>query len=158
MRKDTRARMIDSILVVCTGNICRSPLGEALLRAGLAPSQIRVGSAGIGALDGHPADETTRAVARANGLDLEAHVARQFTAQLGQAHSLILAMAPAHRRAITRDAPELSGRIMLFDHWTGAEGVPDPYRHARAVHEAAFARIATATTAWIGRLNPAVQP
>ena len=144
--------MINSILVVCTGNICRSPLGEALLRAGLAPSEIRVGSAGIGALDGYPADPVTREVARAHGVDLDAHVARQFTAQLGQDHSLILAMERLHRRAILEVAPQLSGRIMLFDHWTEGQGVPDPHKRERAFHDYTFTLIDAAARAWTQRL------
>ena len=145
-------RMIDSVLTVCTGNICRSPLGAALLRAGLGTDRMRIASAGIGARAGAPAYTTTLEIARANGLDLEDHVARQFTASLGQKHSLILAMNTGHRHAMMETAPQLSGRIMLFDHWTGAAGIPDPYGHARAIHEDVFARLEMAAQAWTQRL------
>ncbi|MBR2657094.1 MAG: hypothetical protein IKD58_11525 [Loktanella sp.] len=59
--------VFDSILVVCVGNICRSPLGERLLATKIAERglDIRVASAGIAALEGHGADEDATAVAAA---------------------------------------------------------------------------------------------
>lgn len=144
--------MVRSILVVCVGNICRSPLGERLLRAALPG--IKISSAGLGALAGAPADPMARDVAAAHGVSLEGHVARQFTPALGQSSDLILVMAPGHRREIARIAPQLSGRVLLFDQWTGGQGIPDPYRKPRAVHEDVFARIAAGAEAWSRRLAP----
>src|SRR3989338_2222591 len=118
--------MIRSVLVVCVGNICRSPVGERLLQT-LAP-QIAVTSAGLGAFVGQPADATASEVAAAYGLDLRGHAARQFTPALGQAADLILVMEPGHKAQISRDTPQLSGKTMLFDHWSGANGIADPYR------------------------------
>lgn len=143
--------MIRSVLVVCVGNICRSPLGERMLREALPGLDIR--SAGLAALIGQAADEVTQVVAAEHGLALDGHVARQFTPELGKASDLILAMEPGHRREIARQAPELSGRTMLFDQWTGGHGIPDPYRKSRAVHEEVHARIAAAADAWARRLE-----
>lgn len=142
--------MIRSVLVVCVGNICRSPLGERILRATLPGIDVR--SAGIAALVGHAADEMTQTIAAEHGLALDHHVARQFTSELGKASDLILVMEPGHRREITRRAPELSGRTMLFDHWTGGKGIADPYRKSRTVHEEVHAQIAAAADAWARRL------
>ncbi|MBP6133345.1 MAG: low molecular weight phosphotyrosine protein phosphatase, partial [Thauera sp.] len=76
--------MFDKILTLCTGNICRSPLAEFLLRDRLAARgrAATVASAGIGALVGHPADETTQRVALRHGIDLSPHVARQLTPEI----------------------------------------------------------------------------
>lgn len=147
---------VGKVLVVCVGNICRSPVGERILAAELANrgAGIAVSSAGIGALVGHGADETAHEVARERGLSLDGHVARQFTRDLGQAQELILVMEPGHRREIGRVAPDLSGRVMLFDHWAGGEGIPDPYRQPRAFHADVFARIAVAARGWADRLAP----
>lgn len=149
--------MIRSVLVVCVGNICRSPVGERLLAARLQSrgAAIAVTSAGIGALVGHPADETASEVAAAQGLSLDGHIARQFTRTLGMEHDLILTMEPGHRREIINAAPDLSGRVMLFDHWQGGVGLADPYRQPRAVHERIFAQIDAAGTAWAAKLAPA---
>lgn len=148
----TAKAMFRSVLVVCVGNICRSPLGERLLAAKLP--ELTVGSAGIGALIGHPADETMSAVAAAAGISLAGHRARQFTAPLGAGFDLILAMELGHRRAIQSQAPQLSGRVMLFDQWTGRRGIADPYRQKTAFHEQIFTEISAAADAWAARLAP----
>jgi protein-tyrosine phosphatase len=144
--------MIGSVLVVCTGNICRSPAGERAL-ARLCPG-LPVTSAGLGALVGNPADPvTTEAAMRHFALDLSGHVARQFSTELGLAHDLILVMEPHHRADIQRGWPQLSGRVMLFDHWTGAKGVEDPYRRPPEVHARALTDILRAAEAWAPRLT-----
>ena len=72
--------MFDSILVVCTGNICRSPIGERFLRKVL-PNK-RIDSAGTGALIVHAADESAIKIAVKHGISLEGHKGRQFTASI----------------------------------------------------------------------------
>lgn len=140
--------MISSILVVCVGNICRSPVGERLLSAALKDSGITVSSAGLGALVGEGADTRAAEVAARDGLSLEGHVARQFTPALGRENDLILVMEPGHRSAIARQAPELSGRCLLFDQWTGARGIADPYRKSVEFHESVFSALKEASEAW----------
>lgn len=149
------AGLFSSVLVVCVGNICRSPVGERLLTAELAAraSDITVSSAGIAALVGHGADDLAAAVAAENGVSLEGHVARQFSRELGAAHALILVMEQGHRREIIAAAPDLSGRVMLFDHWTGGKGIADPYRRSRQFHEEVFAQIQKAASTWADKLK-----
>lgn len=142
--------VIRNILVVCVGNICRSPLGERLLQHG-AP-HLRVTSAGIGALVGSAADQIANDVAGTHGVSLDGHIARQFTAELGQAADLILVMEPGHKAQIARDTPQLSGKTMLFDHWSGAVGIADPYRRSAEFHELVFQKVESAAAGWIKRL------
>lgn len=144
--------MFNSILVVCVGNICRSPVGERLLRQALPA--LEVTSAGINALVGKPADKTASAVAAAHDLSLHGHVARQFTASLGAEHDLILVMEPGHKREIARMAPQLAGRVMLFDKWTGETGIADPYLRSAEFHEKIFVALSEAAEAWARRLAP----
>lgn len=139
------------ILIVCMGNICRSPVAERLL-AVTQEAGLQVSSAGMGALVGHPADALAAEVAASNGVSLNGHVARQFNPALGREQDLILVMDPDFRTAIAADAPELLGRVMLYDHWSGGTGIPDPHGHSRAFHEHVFTRIAQATQAWSGSL------
>ena len=147
--------MIDSILVVCVGNICRSPLGAQLLTVKLAQANqtVLIGSAGIGAMVGKRADSVVAELAQANGISLQGHIARQFTSEMAAQHSLVLVMEPKHRQHILQKAPQLAGRIMLFDHWTGARGISDPYRGSRELHEAVYKRIEEAASAWTARLT-----
>lgn len=72
--------MFDSILIVCVGNICRSPIGERLLKE-LLPSKV-VSSAGISALVGNSADEKAASVANKYGVSLDGHIAQQLTAEM----------------------------------------------------------------------------
>lgn len=147
--------LIGSILVVCVGNICRSPLGARLLTTKLAAAglDISVSSAGIAALEGHGADDDAARTASGQGVSLEGHVARQFTHQLGSDHALILVMEPGHKTSIVNSAPDLSGRILLFDQWTKAKGIPDPYRKSAPFHAEVFAQIDAAATAWVTKLQ-----
>ena len=148
--------MIASVLVVCTGNICRSPAGERMI-ARLCPG-LRVGSAGLGALVGEPADPTTsEAAVQHFGLDLTGHVARQFTPEMGLAHDLLLVMDAGHRAAIRDTWPQLSGRVMLFDRWTDATGIDDPFRRSPDVHVRVLSDIDRAARAWAPRLVPQVR-
>lgn len=149
--------MFRSVLVVCVGNICRSPVGERLLSTRLQDlgADVIVSSAGIGALVGNPADETAAAVAAAHGIQLDGHSARQFSRQLGLDHDLILTMEPGHRREINKAAPDFSGRVMLFDHWQGGKGIADPYNLSRQFHEEVFALINAAGTAWASKIAAA---
>lgn len=146
--------MVPSILVVCVGNICRSPIAERLLAAKLAErgSSIRIASAGLAAVTGHAADADAMLAASAQGVSLDGHVARQFTYALGAEHALILVMESGHRRDILKTAPDLFGRIMLFDHWTGGTGIADPYRRGVQFHQDIAAQIDAAATVWVDRL------
>ncbi len=140
----------DSILVVCIGNICRSPTAERLLKQALPHKTIS--SAGISALAGHAADDTATAVADQNGVSLEGHVARQLTRELCQQHDLILVMEQQHIDAVTRIAPEVRGKTMLYGHWIKRD-IPDPYRQSREAFEFTYDLLADATQAWAQRLK-----
>lgn len=147
--------VFESILVVCVGNICRSPAGARLLDSKLAEAglDITVSSAGIAAMEGHGADAAAAEVAKGRGISLDGHVARQFSHQIGSDHALILVMEPGHKNSIIKSAPDLSGRIMLFDQWTGAKGIPDPYRRSLAFHAEVFALIEAAAVGWVDKLK-----
>lgn len=96
-----------SIVTVCTGNICRSPLAEQLLRAGLARfPEVRVSSAGTDALVDHPMTEQSQALAAEFGADdAHLHRARALTADHLREADLVLALSREHRRAIVEMLP-----------------------------------------------------
>jgi protein-tyrosine phosphatase len=103
-----------SIIVVCTGNVCRSPIAEGLLRSILqarfgdaAPS---VASAGTAGWVGSGADPDSIRTASELGIDISAHRARQLRADEIRSARLVLAMAGEHREAAARSVPE-AGRV-----------------------------------------------
>ncbi len=135
--------MFSNILVVCVGNICRSPTGERVLQQ-LLPNKT-ISSAGIAVeksrLTGKPADETATLIASEKGFSLENHQAQQLTAQLCAKQDLILVMEQGHIDALTKIVPEARGKTMLFGHWMNAASIPDPFRQSREAFDHAFSLI-----------------
>ena len=125
-----------SVLMVCTGNICRSPTAEGVLRQrlherGLA-ERVRVDSAGIqGWHAGEAPDERSQAHARRRGYDLSAQRARALRALDFEQADLILAMDRGHLQVLEQRCPAgLQRKLgLLLDHAPGLAGgdVPDPY-------------------------------
>lgn len=142
--------MIDSILTICTGNICRSPFAEAVLREKLPGKN--VSSAGIGALVGHPADDTAQEVAAALGYDLSGHVGRQISGDMLRSVDLVLAMDLTHLNWLHGQSPESRGKIFLLGRWADEAEVVDPYRRARDVFERVFDQIVAYSEDWAQRL------
>lgn len=142
------------ILVVCVGNICRSPMGEYLLRQKLAHRpDITVESAGIGALVDKPADDTALALLQEHGIDASEHKARQATESLLAKADVILAMESGHLRQLHKTAPQIRGKAFLLGKWNDDLEVPDPYRQQRPAFEHAYKLIDQATSAWLKYLD-----
>jgi protein-tyrosine phosphatase len=117
------------ILVVCTGNVCRSPLGEFLLREELRDVPAEVASRGTRALRDQPPPQETIGVARSLGIpavSISQHRGRQLReADLAEA-DLVLAMAREHRRAVVELSPaHVRATFLLREIGRLAEGVPD---------------------------------
>jgi len=143
--------MFNSILVICTGNICRSPIGERMLRRGL-PNKL-VDSAGVGALVGHEADFSAARIAENHGLSLLGHKGTQFTSLLAKQYDLLLVMENVHLEEVTRIAPEARGKTMLFGYWMDGKEIPDPYRKSDEAFESVYKLIEQASGFWIERLG-----
>nr|WP_113867735.1 protein tyrosine phosphatase [Brenneria salicis]NMN92150.1 protein-tyrosine phosphatase [Brenneria salicis ATCC 15712 = DSM 30166]RBP61140.1 protein-tyrosine phosphatase [Brenneria salicis ATCC 15712 = DSM 30166]RLM28708.1 protein tyrosine phosphatase [Brenneria salicis ATCC 15712 = DSM 30166] len=143
--------MFDSILVVCVGNICRSPTGERLLKQVL-PAK-RIASAGLGALVGKPADNTAAEVAGERGLSLEGHSAQQLTSSLCRQYDLILVMEKGHIDAVGKIAPEVRGKTMLFGHWLNQQEIADPYRKSREAFEFVYSQLEQSAQKWAQALS-----
>jgi protein-tyrosine phosphatase len=130
--------MIDRVLVVCVGNICRSPMAEGLLRSRLGSRPgVAVGSAGLVALVGERADPMAQLLMRERGIDIGGHRARQLTPELAAAHDLVLVMEEELERAVVDLAPAARGRVHRLGRF-GRFDVPDPYQRDRSAFEEAL--------------------
>jgi protein-tyrosine phosphatase len=134
--------MFGRILVVCVGNVCRSPMAAALLARRLSARSpaVAVESAGISALVGRPADPIAVELMRERGLDISSHRARQLTEALVLSADLVVVMEQGHVRAIEAAFPRARGRVHRLGRWGGFD-VPDPHRQPRAAFEHALERI-----------------
>ena len=146
--------MFNKILVVCVGNICRSPSGERILQVKLPNKQIA--SAGVGTaksgLVSKPADKMAAEVALDHGYSLDGHQAQQVTSELCRGYDLILVMEKGHIDAVTRIAPEARGKTMLFGQWIGQQDIPDPYRQSKEAFDHAYELIEKAADAWAKKI------
>lgn len=105
-----------SILTVCTGNICRSPLAAHLLAAHLQEiPEISVSSAGTHALVGEPMFDVTQKMASSYGVEnIDSHRARQITEKILDSSDLILAMTRDHRRAVVELSPRVTRKVFTI--------------------------------------------
>ncbi|MDD1782459.1 low molecular weight phosphotyrosine protein phosphatase [Enterovibrio sp. ZSDZ35] len=146
--------MFQKILVVCVGNICRSPTGEYLLK-NLLPNK-QVDSAGIASeiskLVGKPADSMATTVAAEHGIDLTPHGSRQLTEAMAAEYDLILVMEKGHIDAVCSIAPAARGKTMLFGQWVGQKEIPDPYRQSREAFDFAWSILEESAAAWAKKL------
>lgn len=147
--------MFNNILIVCVGNICRSPTGERALKRILPAKNIT--SAGIAAeksrLIGKGADDMALQIASRYELDLNGHQSQQLTTELCRSSDLILAMEKKHIDAISQIAPEARGKTMLFGQWLGGIEIPDPYRQSQEAFEHVYQLIDKAASEWAKKLG-----
>ena len=145
--------MFSNILIVCVGNICRSPMAEFLFRQRLGEidANISVSSAGLGALVGQGADEKAIEVMTENGLDISAHIARQLSDELVKQNELILVMEFWQQKEIEGLYPYARGRVHLLGKWSDME-VKDPYKKSREAFVEAFVEIDQLCQQWCEKL------
>jgi protein-tyrosine phosphatase len=147
-------RAARSIVFVCTGNTCRSPLAEAIARDRIARGLgvrgdeleghgIHLASAGIATAGGSPASEGSRQVARELGLSLDDHRSRPLEPSMVREADFVYCLAETHLDAARALHPHDATRIALLD--PAGRGIPDPfggdledYRHAGAAIAAAI--------------------
>ncbi|MDF9777877.1 low molecular weight protein-tyrosine-phosphatase [Pseudomonas baetica] len=144
--------MFNKILVVCIGNICRSPTVEALLKSKLANRGIDVCSAGLGALVDKPMDKTALEVLREHGGDLPDHKGRQLTREMLQQADIVLTMEQRHVETIARMAPEVRGKTFLLGKWQNNQEIPDPYRQQKVAFDHVYQLMTQGVDSWSQKL------
>jgi protein-tyrosine phosphatase len=141
---------IQNVLVVCLGNICRSPMAEGLLAAALPDAQ--VSSAGLEALVGNKADPLACELMDERGISLASHRARQISLDLCQRADLILVMDHEQRRTVEERYLFAAGKVFRLCEFSDKD-VPDPYRAGRTAFNQSLSLIEDGAQEWVKRIS-----
>ncbi|MCL4867925.1 MAG: low molecular weight protein arginine phosphatase [Anaerolineae bacterium] len=119
------------ILIICTANICRSPVGEALLRQklhALGYTDWRVSSAGTWAVNGRAAAEFSQQLMKEQRLDLSTHRSRMITGEMLAESDLVLCMESGHAEALRVEFPSQAHKVFMLTEMRGRKyNINDPY-------------------------------
>jgi protein-tyrosine phosphatase len=141
---------VKTLLVVCEGNICRSPMAQGLLKTRLP--RWNVTSAGLGALIGAPADPLAISLLGNRGIDISMHRATQITRKMCLDSEIVLVMEQDQRKRLERMYPETRGRVFRLSEVAEAD-VPDPYRQPEQAFRHALAMIDEGVERWVVRIH-----
>lgn len=153
------------IALVCTGNTCRSPMAETILKdllrkAGGGLESVIVLSAGVAANEGSMASQQAVEVMEARGLDLNDHLSRPLSDAIVDRADLILTMTRGHRAAILAAWPDRAEQVRTLRRDGG--DIADPVGSSVEVYEQCASQIERELTAWIESLRadflPVEQP
>lgn len=117
------------VFFICTGNLCRSPMAEGMMRHSLNErgcAEVEVSSAGTWAYQGNPATPLAVETVGKDGIDLSSHSSRAIEMDELLAADVIVAMTSVHVREITSLAPEVVDRIVLMKELREIEPLPLP--------------------------------
>jgi protein-tyrosine-phosphatase len=134
--------MSDTLLVVCTANICRSPMAAGLLQHALAAQpeplrSLKVVSAGVSARPGEPVSENSVIALRKVGIDISKHVSQPITQELLDSALAVICMTESHRAMIQLQAEPPPQHLHLFRDFleNGDKEIPDPYGGPLKIYE-----------------------
>ena len=146
--------LFKNILIVCIGNICRSPMAEGFLKQALTASgkgDCLVNSAGLGALIGHPPDKKACQLMMKKDIDISGHRACQLNKDMIRKADLILVMESSHKSAIEEFEPCAKGKVFRLGNW-GDYDIPDPYQQNLPAFVISFNLIERGISEWLKKL------
>lgn len=145
--------MIQNVLIVCIGNICRSPMAEALLNIALKKNhpETIVHSAGLAALTGQPADLISQELMQSRDIDISHHRARQINEDLLFSADLILTMDSVQQTCLEQKNPCIRGKVHRLGKWDGVD-VPDPFQRPKIIFEQALLLIEQGVNEWHNKM------
>ncbi len=146
-------------MLICAGNLCRSPFAAAYMARRLQQAQMEVDiySRGLLALPGQRPPEEALAAAAEFDIDLSEHVAQPMLAPDLERAGLILVMSPDQRTHITKARPTSIGKVFLLSHASSGKlanrSIPDPVGKDMDTYRAVYAEIIQHVDAWVRRFG-----
>jgi protein-tyrosine phosphatase len=131
--------VINKVLFICIGNICRSPIAEGLFKQALPEKAVF--SAGLSAMVGDPADPLSIQLMLEHGIDIREHRARSLSGWMISETDLIVTMDQDQKRFIEQRYPASKGKVVRIGE-DGSYDVPDPYLQGLPVFRHSFSLIA----------------
>ena len=138
-------------MIICVGNICRSPAAERILKKKLPEKSIS--SAGLDAVVDHGIDDNVSRLLFDNGYDVDSHKARKVNSKLIASADLILVMEKSHKNVVMKNYPESSGKIILLGKWFNNMEIQDPYRKSSDAYHQVFEQLQNSCSSWYERLK-----
>lgn len=136
---------IQNILLVCVGNICRSPMAEYFFKQEFPA--LKVHSAGISGLVNYPADDKAQQAMLQFGISMQEHKARKLNAEMIKQADLILVMSQNQQKHLEQTWPFSKGKTFRLGHWQD-KNVADPYQKDQETFNQACLLIQQCTADW----------
>lgn len=142
--------IFNSILIVCVGNICRSPSAERIFKKKMP--LMTIASAGLQALVGHDIDESAASLLKLNGYDASPHAACKLNRMLINQADLVFVMEKSHQTLLMKKYPQASGKILLLGKWLDDADIHDPYGKSPEAFSYVFSQIEKSCSSWCKKL------
>ncbi len=161
-------KRLETIMLVCMGNTCRSVMAEAMLRQALEElmgdeaKDIRVVSAGVSAGCGEPASHHAEAAMRELSLDVSLHRARGVSAEGLNEADLVLTMTMGIKDELLRDYPTIESKVMTLTEFAGlteelGQDIKDPFGCSLEVYKASAGQIGRAVKSVARKIRDALE-
>lgn len=136
---------IENILVVCVGNICRSPMAEYFLKQHYP--HLNIFSAGISGMIGHSADAKAIQCMAELGIDMSDHIAQKLNSEHLKRADLVLVMSKRQQKHIEQTWTFSKGKVFRLGHWR-EQDIADPYQHDQQFFNKTCQLIQRCVTDW----------
>jgi len=145
------------ILVVCTANICRSPVAQVFLKQLLLGKDVQIVSAGTLAVDGNRADQTMQVLMYQGFPELadklSSHSSRALMASHLSEADVVLCMEQSHIDWVNKVQPIAMGKTKLLSHWSDRKALSDPIGGTEAEYQQGFNQIWSECQLWSDKIQ-----